>query len=201
MSIRTAILGFLSWKPFTGYELKKFFADALSFHWSGNNNQIYGSLVELHKDGAVTIEVQQQDKLPARKVYTITDRGLEELRAWLLSEPELPAVRSDFTTRLSWAAQLSPAELEQMLDAYERQLLAQVLMYREKLARGTISPSRTPLEKRLWESIEVHAIAFYEQELQWVKGLREDLQHDEAGPKTRAGGRGHRAPRRSVSRS
>ena len=79
MSIRHAILGFLSWKPFTGYELKKLFADALSFHWSGNNNQIYGSLVELHKVGAVSVEVEQQEKLPARKVYTITDEGRAEL--------------------------------------------------------------------------------------------------------------------------
>ncbi|HEY9053605.1 MAG TPA: PadR family transcriptional regulator, partial [Rectinemataceae bacterium] len=75
MSIRHAILGFLSWKPFTGYELKKRFSDALSFHWSGNNNQIYGTLVQLHKDGAVTIEVVAQEKLPAKKLYTITEAG------------------------------------------------------------------------------------------------------------------------------
>jgi DNA-binding PadR family transcriptional regulator len=31
MSIRRAILDFLSRKPFSGYELKKFFADSLSF--------------------------------------------------------------------------------------------------------------------------------------------------------------------------
>jgi PadR family transcriptional regulator, regulatory protein AphA len=90
MSIRHAILGFLSWKPFTGYELKKLFGDALSFHWSGNNNQIYGSLVELHASGAVSIEVLQQEKFPAKKLYSITELGKAELREWLLSEPELP---------------------------------------------------------------------------------------------------------------
>jgi PadR family transcriptional regulator AphA len=175
MSIRNAILGFLSWKPFTGYELKKIFADALSFHWSGNNNQIYGTLVELLKDEAVTIEIQQQEKLPARKMYTISSKGLAELRAWLLSEPELPMVRSEFTTRLAWAAGLPQKELDQMLSSYETQLEAQVLMYREKIRRGTVSPSRSRIETMLWESIEAHAIAFYEQELIWLQELRKRM--------------------------
>jgi PadR family transcriptional regulator, regulatory protein AphA len=102
MSIRFAILGFLSWKPFTGYELKKIFADALSFHWSGNNNQIYGSLVDLHSSGSVSIEVVQQEKFPAKKLYTITEQGRSELREWLLSEPELPILRSLAHVRLAW---------------------------------------------------------------------------------------------------
>ncbi|MFZ3110044.1 MAG: hypothetical protein WA234_05080 [Rectinemataceae bacterium] len=45
MSIRYAILGFLSWKPFAGYDLKKLLSNSLSFHWSGNNNQVYGTLL------------------------------------------------------------------------------------------------------------------------------------------------------------
>jgi PadR family transcriptional regulator, regulatory protein AphA len=175
MSIRYAILGFLSWKPFTGYELKKIFADALSFHWSGNNNQIYGTLVELLKDEAVTIEIQQQEKLPARKLYTISPKGLGELSAWLLTEPELPIVRSEFTTRLAWAARLPPEDMDRMISSYEKTLEAQALMYREKLRRGTVSPSRSRLEAMLWESIDAHAIAFYEQELGWLRELKKRL--------------------------
>ena len=41
MSIHHAILGLLSWKPHTGYDLKKVFEDSAFMHWSGNNNQIY----------------------------------------------------------------------------------------------------------------------------------------------------------------
>jgi PadR family transcriptional regulator AphA len=181
MSIRYAILGFLSWKPFTGYELKKLFADALSFHWSGNNNQIYGSLVELRRDGAVTIEVLQQEKLPARKVYTITDGGREELRSWLVAEPELPVVRSMAHTRLAWADCLPGPEFEGMLAAYERLLAAQVLMCGESTRRGaeapagSRAPARTPREELLWKSIEARNAAFYEGELAWIRSLRREL--------------------------
>jgi len=172
MSIRHAILGFLSWKPFTGYELKKLFADALSFHWSGNNNQIYGTLVGLHRDGAVTIEVLQQEKLPARKVYSITEAGRAELREWVLSEPELPILRGMARTRFAWAEGLSAEEFDGLLTAYAGGLAAQVLMYRETLKRDRPSPARSPREELIWRSIDENTVAFYEGELEWVKSLR-----------------------------
>jgi PadR family transcriptional regulator, regulatory protein AphA len=175
VSIRNAILGFLSWKPFTGYELKKIFADALSFHWSGNNNQIYGSLVELHKDGAVSIEVVTQEKLPAKKVYTITEAGRAELREWLLSEPELPIVRSLAHTQLAWAECLSGDELDGLLSAYERQLADQAIMCREMLSRGGMEPRRSGRERLIWRSINENRVAFYENELSWTRTLRSRL--------------------------
>jgi PadR family transcriptional regulator, regulatory protein AphA len=175
MSIRHAILGFLSWKPFTGYELKKLFADSLSFHWSGNNNQIYGSLVELHKDGAVSIEVLQQEKLPAKKVYTITGLGREELREWLQGEPELPVVRNLAQIRLAWAEALDDRELDDLLGSYERLLVAQVIMCRETVRRGSLTPGRSGREKWLWRRIEEHRIAGFETELAWTRSLREEL--------------------------
>ena len=84
MSIRHAVLGFVSWRPFTGYELKKLFSDSRLFHWSGNSNQIYRTLVQLHRDGLVDLEVQQQDSLPPRKQYSITGAGSAELRRKIL---------------------------------------------------------------------------------------------------------------------
>jgi len=176
MSIRQTILGFLSWKPFTGYELKKFFEDALSFHWSGNNNQIYGTLVELHKDGAVSVEVRQQEKLPAKKVYSITEQGKAELREWLLSEPELPSLRSMAHAQLAWAESLSGAELSGLMGSYERQLEAQVLMCRERARRGGLEPARSPREELVWKRIEEGNIALYERELDWVRALRRDIE-------------------------
>jgi DNA-binding PadR family transcriptional regulator len=175
MSIRQAILGFLSWKPFTGYELKKIFANALSFHWSGNSNQIYGSLIQLHKDGAVDIEVQQQEKYPARKVYAIRESGLDELRAWLRKVPELPEIKNHFHIQLAWADLLSEAELDTLLEAYELLLANHILMCKEMGLRGGLSPARSPREALIWRRIEEGRLAFHEAELSWVKALRAEL--------------------------
>ena len=90
MDIQYAILGLLSWQPFSGYDLKKIIAESELFYWSGNNNQIYNCLIALHKEGQVTQEVRYQESLPAKKVYSLTETGRERLRSWLQSSPELP---------------------------------------------------------------------------------------------------------------
>ena len=94
MNVRYAILGFLSWKSLSGYDLKKMFVESAFIYWSGNNNQIYKELIQLTKDALVTNEIENQESGPSKKIYTITEKGLSELRTWIQSSPELPgAVR------------------------------------------------------------------------------------------------------------
>ncbi|MCG1013246.1 PadR family transcriptional regulator [Tepidanaerobacter sp. GT38] len=72
MSISLAILGLLSYKPMSGYDLKKIIQDSSFMYWSGNNNQIYKALSELRDKGFVTNEVIHQDGAPTKKIYKIT---------------------------------------------------------------------------------------------------------------------------------
>lgn len=67
MSINFAILGILSSKSLTGYELKKIIQESPFMYWSGNNNQIYKALAEMLATGLVTNEVQQQEGSPSKK--------------------------------------------------------------------------------------------------------------------------------------
>ncbi len=175
MTIKYAILGFLSWRAVTGYDLKKMFADAMFIYWSGSNNQIYRTLVQLHKEGLVTSEVQHQESGPSRKVYTITEQGLSELRQWVLSSPELPQLRNSFLIQLAWADQLEPGEMDTLLEKYEYEVHMQSLMYREQKRRNRINPARTERESYLWDMISDNWIAFYENELAWVRKLRKEL--------------------------
>jgi len=176
MSIEYAILGLLSWKPFSGYDLKKIIAESEIYYWSGNNNQIYRSLVVLHKSGLVTQEVQVQESLPARKVYTITEKGRAALRDWVRSLPALPEMRSTFFIKLAWADALSPGELDALLAQYEDEIAVQIRMQE---ARAGIQPAeapiRTPRERFLWEQITKHRASFYRRELEWIRKLSDDL--------------------------
>ncbi len=170
MSINYVILGFLSSASFTGYDLKKKFSDSEIFHWSGNNNQIYKALVELHDEQLVTIEVQQQASKPPRKVYTITDKGLAVLREWMLSPPELPQFRNALLMQLTWADQVDPQLLNGMLENYAEELEAYIVMLTEQARRNNDSSSGF-FGKRIAE----HWLDFYRLELDWVRGLREEL--------------------------
>jgi DNA-binding PadR family transcriptional regulator len=175
MLFKYAILGFLSWQPMTGYDLKKMFEDSLTLYWSGNNNQIYRTLVDLHKQGLVSREIQQQENYPARKVYSITDKGRQDLRQWLLSTPELPQQKHAFLIQLTWADQLLPEELDHLLEEYENEVLMQLLLTRAPKQQELVSQARTSREACLWEMIHENSINRYESELAWVRKLRHKL--------------------------
>jgi DNA-binding PadR family transcriptional regulator len=175
MSIKYAILGFLSWASLTGYELKKMFAESSLLHWSGNNNQIYKALVELHQEGMISLEVQQQESRPPRKIYTITEKGRAKLRQSVLATPEPPQFRNPFLVQLAWADQLEAGELDTLLAQYEEEVGVQLAMAREQQQRNQHSPQRTPRETYLWRMIAENQIAFYERDLNWVRQLRREL--------------------------
>jgi DNA-binding PadR family transcriptional regulator len=84
MSLDHAILGFLSYKPFSGYDLKKIFDNSVRHFWYADQSQIYRTLARLTDQGLTQVEVVEQSDRPDRKMYTITPAGVDELRAWLL---------------------------------------------------------------------------------------------------------------------
>jgi len=189
MSIEYAILGLLSSRPLTGYDIKKMFEGSSVLYWSGNNNQIYTTLVKLHQNELVTREIETQEDRPARKIYSITAKGQEELKKWLLSEPEPPQLKNSFLVQLAWADQLSPDELFGLLEKYEAEMQMQLSMLLVQAQQGNRSTSktprdayvnaalaRTPREAVLWEMIQENWISFYQNELNWVRKLRKQLQ-------------------------
>lgn len=175
MSIQYAILGLLSWRSATGYELKKIIEESSTMPWSGNNNQIYKSLVNLLDEGCVTNEIQHQDSSPAKKIYSITNEGLTRLKEWVLSEPEVPEFKNTFLIQLAWADQLSDEELNELLAHYESRINTELRYQQEKINRGVPSPNRNEREAFLWDKISENLLSFYHNELKWVQGIRKEL--------------------------
>jgi PadR family transcriptional regulator AphA len=175
VSIKYAILGLLSWKPSSGYDMKKVFEDSSIMYWSGNNNQIYKTLVQLSNEGLVTNEIMHQEGTPSKKLYTITEKGVSELREWILSAPELPEFKKTFLVQLAWADLLSDEELDDLLARYENEVRVQLLMQQEKVRRGIDSPGRTEREIYLWAMITKNIISSYKTELEWIESVRKGL--------------------------
>ncbi len=185
MTIEDAILGLLSWRALSGYDLKKLFEDSPSLYWSGNNNEVYRALLSLHRAGLVTFTVEPHEHLPARKIYQITAAGQDHLKAWVQSAPEPPQRKQLFLIQLAWADALSRAELDALLGQYEEEVQMQLLFSRAQ-ARPAPQPAprarfldpvlaRSPREALLWERIQQNWTEFYEHELAWVHRLRADL--------------------------
>lgn len=175
MSIKLAMLGILSWKSSTGYELKKIFEDSSFMYWSGNNNQIYKALLNMENENLVSSEVVHHDNSPSKKIYTITEEGLKELKEWLVSSPEAPEIKKTFLVQLAWSDILSNQELNEVLLKYEDEIKLQLIMQKEKSRRAFHSPNRNTRESLIWEMISENIISTYNNELNWVRGTRQKL--------------------------
>ena len=173
MDLRSAILGLLSWKPSSGYDLKRIISDSDIFYWSGNNNQIYKNLIELQKEGLVAYQVQLQESLPAKKIYSITEKGLSELYQSLLTAPEIPELHKSFLIQLAWAEMLSDEEILTLLRSYEEEIANRIRMYQGQAARSHNSPNRSRREIYLWKRIAENLINSYQTELDWVRQTQE----------------------------
>lgn len=175
MSIKFAILGILSWKASTGYELKKIFEESSILYWSGNNNQIYKALSQMLDEELVKSEVVYQDSSPSKKIYTITEEGLKELKEWVMSSSEAPEIKKTFLVQLAWSNMLSDQELNNLLIGYENELKTQLMMEHEKIRRSLHSPNRSSRESFIWDMISENIISTYNNELNWVRETRQRL--------------------------
>jgi DNA-binding PadR family transcriptional regulator len=110
MSLEHAILGFLQYQPFTGYDLKKAFDASVQHFWPADQSQIYRTLARMAEQGWVELEVMRGVDRPDRKVYRITDAGRAELRRWLQTPLPLEPHRSADLVRVFFAGQLSDEE-------------------------------------------------------------------------------------------
>lgn len=86
MSLNHIILGLLR-TPQSGYDLKAAFDRSLNYFWPAELSQIYRVLQKMEDDKLLTSEKQPSPQGPARRVYSLTDPGRDELRSWLDQGP------------------------------------------------------------------------------------------------------------------
>ena len=172
MSIYYAILGMLRLAPLTGYDLKKQMQESSFMPWSGNNNQIYNSLLELTNDGLVTSEVLHQDSAPTKKVYTITEAGLAELKNWVQSTPEAFEIKKPFLTQFACSGIISAEALDALLIQYEDEITGRLLIEQETQSRASTSQENANREQVLRGLVHENVILSYKAELEWIQKVR-----------------------------
>lgn len=112
MSLELAILGFLSERARSGYDLKtRCFTGPVSAFWGADQAQIYRTLDRLGKDKLVVSKRKRQAGRPDRKLFEITHAGREALHGALASCAPLPALRDPFLVQLYFAERLDDGEL------------------------------------------------------------------------------------------
>ena len=102
-----SVLGILSYGPMSGYDIKKFYEQSIAGFWSESYGQIYPILKRLAKEKFVTKSVQKQQGKPDRHIYSITDKGREELQRWLVEPIGRHVGRHEILLKLIFGRQIS----------------------------------------------------------------------------------------------
>ena len=123
-----ALLGVLSIKPMTGYEIREFIGMSIGNFWSESFGQIYPALKRLESAGLIAAEPESKSEAASvkrpggsarRRVYALTEAGRARLAAWL-ETPAMPQVpRNDLLLKLFFGRN-APAATLRALVAEER---------------------------------------------------------------------------------
>jgi DNA-binding PadR family transcriptional regulator len=100
VALKHALLAALLDGEATGYELAKRFDIATADYWSATSQQLYGELDRLAEEGLVSGRVVEQERRPNKRVFTLSDAGLEELRAFAARPTRPIAIRDELLVKL-----------------------------------------------------------------------------------------------------
>jgi DNA-binding PadR family transcriptional regulator len=129
---RYAILGLLSLKPQSGYELKKTVEQSTHYFWHEHFPQIYPMLKQLEAEGFTTSYAEHQEGRPERHIYTLTEQGWDALRQWLALPPASQVERNELLLKLFFGSQTTPDVSVAHLQRYREELLLQIAILEQQ---------------------------------------------------------------------
>lgn len=164
MTLKYALLALLYRQPMHGYELGKHLSLALNAEWDVKPGQIASTLTRLKEASLVDYEIEETDDAPDRKVYSITEAGIQELESWYLS-PEVRDYRlgDAFYVKLVLSLLGGPVSPEHVLMTQRRELYQQLHQVTE-LRRQADPRTQLPWILLL-ESANMHL----EADLRWIE--------------------------------
>lgn len=126
MALRYAILGVLTARPMSGYEIGKYFEDPVGFVWSAPQSQIYPELHRMEREGLIRAKVVQRGTRATKRRYSVTRAGKDALRRWLAEPTAPPPERDTFRLRAVYMdmvpSDVARAQFQAHLDYYEQRL-------------------------------------------------------------------------------
>ena len=100
MALRHAVLAVLLGGEFSGYQLAKVFDTGVSNFWYASPQQLYAELTKLERAGLVEGQLVIQLDRPNKRVYTVTEAGVEELGRFAEAEAKPAVIRDDLLVKV-----------------------------------------------------------------------------------------------------
>ena len=173
MSLEHAILGFLNYRPLSGYDLKKVFDNSVRHFWPADQSQIYRTLAKLAERGHVEQEIVRGLDHPDRKEYRITPAGQEALRTWLLTPLPSQDVRIAALIQVFFAGQLSDQETLALFERFAAEARAVLEAYDRisQPAEADVESAGMQRDSYFWGLTLEYGILSARMELEWFESV------------------------------
>ncbi|MFJ5264865.1 PadR family transcriptional regulator [Streptomyces sp. NPDC088387] len=138
MSLQHALLGVLEARPMSGYDLVRFFDGSSGYIWAAPQSQIYPTLRRMEQAGFITGDDEQRGPRLTRTVYSVTDKGLDELRDWLGTPPRAQPVRDPLLLQALHFDMIEPDRANEVLEQFINEqdaAAAEAEAHRDRLLR------------------------------------------------------------------
>jgi DNA-binding PadR family transcriptional regulator len=173
MSLKHTLLGFLSYGPMTGYDLKKQMDRSTQAFWHAHLGQIYPALKKMAQDDLVEISVVPQEGKPDKKYYLITDAGRAELATWLRQPLDTLSKKKDpVLLQLFFSGALPKAtileQLERQLDIHRAQLAVYETETKAHIEESAAQIGSTR-ESVMWDLIRQFGVEYGKTYIRWLE--------------------------------
>jgi DNA-binding PadR family transcriptional regulator len=128
-----ALLSLLACESLSGYDLAQTMKSRVSYFWHARHSQIYPELAKLEQQGYVLHTVVEQQDRPDKKLYTITEEGIAQLRQWVVQDTEVPGVRDELVLKAYSLWLADPQQAIELFRQHEQRHIQQRAEY-EQLA-------------------------------------------------------------------
>ncbi|WP_042422474.1 PadR family transcriptional regulator [Streptacidiphilus anmyonensis] len=135
MALRNAIMATLLEGEASGYDLAKGFDASVANFWAATPQQLYRELDRMAADGLVRARVVEQERRPNKRLFSLTEAGRAELRAFTARPPRPGAVRDELLVQVQAVDAGDAAEVRVALEARRAHAEEKVARYERLRAR------------------------------------------------------------------
>ena len=168
-----AVLGGLLQGKAHGYDVYRDLKESLgSVHRLGRS-QVYGLLSRLERDGLIEHERVEQEGVPDKKVFSLTDEGRSLLTRWIQTPVgSVRDLRVEFLTKLYFAGLESPRVERSLLDA-------QIAVCRERFEsiEARLSASRNRIQQHAFQ----FRLAMVRASMAWLETMAAEVRKETVG--------------------
>jgi DNA-binding PadR family transcriptional regulator len=140
MALRNAIMATLLEGEASGYDLAKGFDASVANFWAATPQQLYRELDRMEADGLVRARVVEQERRPNKRLFSLTEAGRAELRAFTAQPPRPGAVRDELLVQVQAVDAGDAAAVRAALEA--RRALAEAKLARYERLRARLLDGR-----------------------------------------------------------